>query len=112
MKRSGMLRRRTRLRQRSKTRAAALNDQRRIRLAVFDRDGYRCQAGVLPDLARYSPCFGPLTPHHIRKASQGGRYTMSNLTTLCAHHNDLIEADANFARLCRHYGLVRLRGDG
>lgn len=36
-------------------------------------------------------CFGPLTPHHLRKAGQGGPYLRSNLVPLCAHHNDEVE---------------------
>jgi hypothetical protein len=58
-----------------------------IRQAVYERDGRcRLRGGAL------GPCFGkPYTPHHLRKAGQGGAYSMSNLLTLCAGHNDRIE---------------------
>jgi 5-methylcytosine-specific restriction endonuclease McrA len=80
-------------------------DKTPIREAVFRRDSHRCQ------LADLGGCFGGLTPHHRRKASQGGGYNLANLATLCAHHNDELEADADLARLARERGLVVRRGD-
>lgn len=80
-----------------------------IREAVFERDGRRCQLRGVPGAGG---CFGGLTPHHIVKDGQGGGYTMENLVTLCAHHNDQIEADADVAAVARERGLVKLRGDG
>ena len=63
-----------------------------IRSAVFERDRV-CRLLLTPSiLSSFGPCGGvPLTPHHLRKAGQGGTYSMSNLLTLCAHHNDQIE---------------------
>lgn len=75
-----------------------------IRERVFARDGH-CQ------LTGYSPCFGALTPHHRRKASQGGEYSVKNLVTLCAHHNDELEADPELAVIGRGLGLVLKAGD-
>jgi len=74
------------------------------RSRVFDRDG-----GCL--LAHHGNCHGPLTPHHRRKASQGGKYTELNLMTLCAFHNDHLEADADFALGGQHHGVVLKAGD-
>lgn len=78
--------------------------ERAVRAAVFERDG-----GCL--LAHHSPCFGVLTPHHRRKAGQGGAYTEANLVALCAAHNDQLEADADLAAYARSIGLVLRRGD-
>jgi len=61
--------------------------RREVREAVFERDGYRCQIAPLVD----SPCFGPLTYHHLHKEGQGGKYTMENGLTACAFHNDWVE---------------------
>lgn len=85
--------------------AAERRDRDAIRDAVFERDGYRCRLG------HYSPCYGPLTPHHRRKASQGGTYTLENLVALCASHNDALEADADLAAYGRSVGLVLRTGD-
>jgi 5-methylcytosine-specific restriction endonuclease McrA len=89
----------------SKKRARENRGHAAIREAVFERDGYRCQLG------HWSPCFGPLTPHHRRKASQGGRYTLENLTALCSSHNDQLEADPVLAAYARSIGLVLRRED-
>jgi hypothetical protein len=53
---------------------------------------------------------GPLTPHHIRKASQGGPWSLANIITLCARHNDWLE-EADGARFGRRVGLVARRED-
>jgi 5-methylcytosine-specific restriction endonuclease McrA len=91
---------------RSKGRGKMTADEKRpIREAVFARDMHRCQ------LADLGGCFGGLTPHHRRKASQGGGYTVENLVSLCAHHNDELEADADLASLARERGLVVRRDD-
>lgn len=93
---------RTRLRPMSKKRRQANVLKTAIRQAVFARDGYQCQ------LARVSPvvgdCFGPLTPHHLLKASAGGEYVVDNLTTLCAHHNGWVE---DHPRVATELGMVR-----
>lgn len=80
-----------------------------IRAQVFDRDSYRC---ALRDVAGAGRCYGPLTPHHRRKASQGGGYTLANLRTLCSHHNDLLESRADVAAIGEELGLVVRRSPG
>jgi len=90
-------------------RQAALNRAKApIRERVFARDGYRCRLQAVEGAGR---CFGGITPHHVVKASQGGAYTVDNLVTLCAHHNDQVEADADLAALAHRLGLVTRRGD-
>lgn len=99
MKRGGPLRRLTPLRRgkrlpaQSRKRKAELEARRDVRMAVFDRDGHRCvlAARVLLAGERVPACFGPITPHHLRKASAGGPYTPDNLVTLCAGHNEWVE---------------------
>jgi hypothetical protein len=66
--------------------------RRLIREAVFERDGGCVMAGWR------GPCFGPPTPHHLRKASQGGKYTRRNLVTACSFHNGLVETHPDEAR--------------
>lgn len=78
-----------------------------IREAVFERDHHRCRLLGVEGAGR---CFGGLTAHHIVKASRGGPYAVENLATLCAFHNDHIEADADLATLAESLGLVRRRG--
>lgn len=87
----------------SRKRARENRTKAPIREAVFERDGACRLRGV-------GECFGPLTPHHVRKASQGGEYSVDNLVALCAHHNGLLESDADFAALARRLGLVIRRG--
>lgn len=60
--------------------------RRKVRAAVFARDGYRC---VLLDLVPGHECFGELTPHHRKKASRRGGYTLANLVSVCAWGNDV-----------------------
>lgn len=88
MKRGGPLKRRTRLKPRSAKVEAARDEHAVVREAVFKRDSYTCRiAPFLPDL----PCRGRLTPHHVLKASQGGKYTVENLVSACVFHNDWCE---------------------
>ena len=101
------LRRSGRLNPMSKKRRAEIPARAEIRSRVFERDNGCVLAGV-PEAG---PCFGHMTPHHIHKAGQGGAYTEENLVTLCAHHNDRIEADAEFAALAHRLGLTYRRGD-
>lgn len=123
MKRGGQLRRSTpeqisawrrrskRIKPVSDKRAADRERRDDVREAVFRRDGYRCQwpvlfaaiGGQLP----CTSCFGPLTPHHLWKAGQGGPYTEANLTTLCAFHNGAVEDNPLLAEAM---GLVVRRG--
>lgn len=95
---------------RSKKKREADKSKPEIRDAVFARDHYLCQM-PLSDEARVGGgdrCFGPLTPHHIRKESQGGTYTFDNLVTLCAFHNGWVEDHPNLAH---RLGLVRRAGE-
>lgn len=85
---------------------ARTGGERAIRSKVLRRDG-RC---LIADVD-HRPCFGPLTPHHKRKESQGGAYSMENLVAACSFHNDEIEADADLAARCRFAGFVIRRGD-
>lgn len=81
----------------SKERKADLARRKEIRELVFARDGGCLAEGV------WGPCFGPLTAHHLLKASQGGKYEMDNLISLCAWHNAEVENRPDEA----HYlGLV------
>lgn len=57
-----------------------------IRQQVFDRDG-----GCVMHGEGWGECAGPDTPHHLKKASAGGSYTLTNLVTLCARHNVMVE---------------------
>lgn len=43
------------------------------------------------------PCFGSLTPHHLRKDGQGGDYTPDNIVCLCVLHNGWVEDQPNTA---------------
>ena len=74
-----------------------------IRADVFDRDG----ACVLSNFAGHR-CQGPPTPHHLKKASQGGGYTADNIVTLCSTGNTWVE-DEPFA--AHRLGLVVRHGD-
>jgi 5-methylcytosine-specific restriction endonuclease McrA len=92
---------------RSRLTTAEKRERDAIRDRVFRRDG-RC---VIADLPNAGDCYGLATPHHRRKASQGGSYTEANLVTCCAHHNDQLEADADLAAAARAAGHVVRRGD-
>lgn len=73
--------RRTRLRPFSAKRLRDRPRRDRVREAVFARDG-GCRMAGHP-----TTCAGPLTPHHLRKSSDCGKYEESNLIGLCAWHN-------------------------
>jgi hypothetical protein len=77
MKRSGRG-----MRARSAKRVAARADEMEVTETCFRRDGYRCQlVGLVPG----HNCYGTvLTPHHLRKQSQGGTWTLDNLLSVCA----------------------------
>lgn len=68
---------------------------------MFERDGYLCALVALKPGHR---CAGPLTPHHLKKASAGGSYTADNLVSLCAYANGWVEDEPREARAL---GLVR-----
>lgn len=74
-----------------------------VRVAVFERDGYRCLLEDIPGVGR---CFGELTPHHLVKRSAGGDDSLDNEVTLCSHHNTWVEDNPEHAR---ELGLVASR---
>lgn len=61
----------------------------RVREAVFARDRYRCLLWGTRRLG--TACAFEITPHHLLKEGQGGKYTEENLVTLCSVHNDAVE---------------------
>jgi len=77
-----------------------VEEHHHIREAVFERDDWTCQIARLTD----TPCAFGLSVHHLKKASQGGKYEESNLTTACIYHNDYIEDHPAWAKA---NGLVR-----
>lgn len=81
--------------------------ERETREQVYERDG-RCTLAHLPHAG---PCGGYPTPHHRRKAGQGGAYTLTNLVAACSVHNDRLEENADMAKAARVEGLVVRRGD-
>lgn len=107
-------RKRKRLKPISDKRRAVIADHADVRAEVFARDRWRCQleADLLRQrhgadrtlLERVGPCRGVLTPHHLRKASAQGTYTLENLTTLCAGHNTWVE---DHPTLAAELGMVR-----
>jgi hypothetical protein len=97
---------RSRLNPRSTKKIAADKEKPEVRDKVFRRDGHRCILGHRRDLP---PCFGtPCTPHHLRKEKQGGSYSVGNLVTLCAGHNDWVEQEPDLAH---SLGLVARHGE-
>lgn len=96
---------RKRVKPMSDKRRAGISERAAVRAAVFERDGHRCVVHGLPDAG---PCHGPLTPHHVRKASQGGAYAVSNLVAACEGHNSAIEDRPDWAHA---HGLVLRHGD-
>lgn len=74
--------------------------------AVFARDGGCILRRHVHVVGR---CYGaPMTPHHLRKAGQGGTWTASNLVTLCAFHNGWVE---NWPQTAHRLGLVIRTGE-
>lgn len=112
LKRTPMSRQRTPLAPRSAKRIAAADAEATTRAIVLARDRV-CQVRVIGRATAYAtpPCVGPLTPHHRRKASQGGGYTTANLVAVCRGCNGALEADADLARWAWSVGLVVRRGD-
>lgn len=104
-------------------RLPARNQERRpadveaeVRAEVYARDRYRCVLD-LPGMrmrlqlstTQLPQCSGPLSPHHRRKASSGGAYTVENLVTACVGHNGWIEDEPDTARLLFPHLVVRER---
>lgn len=100
------MRRSRRVKPISDKRAAERRARDAVRLEVFRRD-QRCLLAGYPANPR---CLAPmLTPHHLRKAGQGGAYTLENLVALCAGHNDWLETREG-AQIGEALGLVIRRG--
>lgn len=111
LQRTPMSRQRTPIRQRSAKTIAAAPEHDIVRERVFARDRF-CQVHHRGYGAyAVGRCSGPLTPHHRRKASDTGGYTLENLVAVCAGHNVALEHDAGLARWARSVGLVVRRGD-
>lgn len=96
--------RRTRLRSRGASRQADRRSDGVVRAAVFARDGQVCRMAWHQD----TECVGRLTPHHLRKASSGGAYSLENLVALCEFHNGWVE---DHPQAATQLGLVVREGD-
>jgi hypothetical protein len=92
---------RKRLPAKSERKAAAAPDEAKVREAVYARDrgcqlahlvGQRDSAGT--EVPR---CHGPRTPHHRRKAIEGGAYSVANRVELCLGHNGWVEDEPDAA---------------
>jgi hypothetical protein len=94
----GPPRRRSPLKPMSDRRQAELDARAEIREALYRRDRWRCLLAGQRAHPGVPLCWGPLTPHHLRKAGQGGPYSLENLVTLCAGHNSWVETTRSFAR--------------
>lgn len=104
LSRAGGLKRTGRLPFRSAKRAALRPTERAATQAMLARDGHKCM------LSNYGvgPCSGRLTPHHLRKQSQGYDWSLPNLLTLCTLHNEWVERAPDVAYAL---GLVVRHGD-
>lgn len=71
---------------RSRSKEAQRRTDALIREQVFARD-----RGCVLRMIEGTDCYGPMTPHHRRKASSGGAYSLANLVTLCLGHNGAVE---------------------
>ncbi len=92
MKRGGYLKRGGKMSPSSTKRVNDLRRRRVVKEAVFRRDG-----GCILRDGRWGPCYGILTVHHLKKASQGGAYDEANLVALCARHNGKVEDEPTMA---------------
>lgn len=97
--------RRKRIKPMSDKRRDGIPERDEVRETVKRRDGDRCRlAPFFPD----TPCGpGDKHPHHIQKASEGGKYVPENLWWACDLHNGMVEDDPKMAEAM---GLV-LRTD-
>ncbi len=75
-----------------------------VREQVWLRDR-RCPLSGHPPAGR---CFGDMTPHHLKKASQGGSYEPRNIVVLCAAMNTWVEDNP---REAHELGLVVRQGE-
>lgn len=96
--------RRTPLRRRS----AKATEARAVAVPIVDevyyRDSYQCVLAAHPS----HTCQGRLTPHHLKKAGQGGPWAAVNLVTLCVHGNGWVEDEPEIAHTL---GLVIRAGE-
>lgn len=74
-------------------RAAQRDHELAVTEQVFRRDG----GCILSHLASHR-CHGTLTPHHLRKQSAGGQWTLENCVALCAGANGMVEDEPGWAR--------------
>nr|PZN59707.1 MAG: hypothetical protein DIU58_17515 [Sphaerobacter thermophilus] len=99
LKRKTRLRARVVIHRRARLRAitAPRGFPKRVREAIFERDGYRCQhpgCGATRDLQA----------HHIKFVSQGGGHFVSNGVTLCPlHHNEFNGPNPHHSIVWRRY---------
>ena len=91
------------LRSRGRQKEAERAAERAIRERVFARDR-RCVLDVVDPSHK---CNGPLTPHHRRKASSGGAYSMANLISVCASGTGDIEDRPAYYR--HHFPFLVVR---
>lgn len=87
----------------SKKKRAELRESRPVVAAVMERDG-GCVLRRHQHLT--GDCFGEETPHHLLKASAGGRYEARNLVDLCEGHQSFVE---DYPADARRLGLVATR---
>ena len=80
--------------------------EERLFLAILERDGGCVVAGE-PWVDGIHECSGPNTPHHRRKQSGGGEWTMRNLVVLCAGANTDVEDFPGWVR--EHYPWLVVR---
>jgi hypothetical protein len=74
----------------------------KVRALVFERDGEQCLAAGV-----FGFCGGGLTIQHRVGRGMGGSAqwdTPAHLITLCATHNELQTASAQFAKICQSRG--------
>jgi 5-methylcytosine-specific restriction endonuclease McrA len=89
----------------SAKKVAGIPERRAIREAVFRRDGHCVALDKWPG----HRCFGEQkeTVHHLKKASQGGRYVEENLVWLCSGFNSFVEdAVGDDREALKRVGLV------
>lgn len=87
---------------RSRSKEAERRTEAHVREQVFARD-----RGCVLRMVEGMSCFGHMTPHHRRKASSGGAYSMANLITLCVSHNGQVEDEPALYRERFPYLIVR-----
>ena len=89
----------------SARRAEARADAEPLVQAVYRRDG-GCVLRLHTVVA--GGCWGGLSPHHVRKAGQGGEFSQLNIVSACCGHNGWVERNR---RLAWALGLVLNHGE-